>query len=70
MSDMMKISKRQGVISKMLSEEMKVTESELCSGCGVCVTVCSVKALRLTSNEKGELYSEIDPDKCILLFIV
>lgn len=49
----------------MLSEEMKVTESELCSGCGVCVTVCSVKALRLTSNEKGELYSEIDPDKCI-----
>lgn len=49
----------------MLSEKMKVTENELCTGCGACVVVCPTKALQLVTNVKGELYSEIDADKCI-----
>lgn len=49
----------------MRSEGLKITEKELCTGCGACVAVCPVNAVHLAENKKGELYSEIDANRCI-----
>ncbi len=36
-----------------------------CSGCGACVHVCPVHAIRFTKGQSGFYYPEIDSDRCV-----
>lgn len=36
-----------------------------CSGCGACVQVCGVNAIRFKEDGEGFIYPEIDKDKCV-----
>lgn len=40
-------------------------ENSECCGCGTCVLVCPVKAIRMVPGELGCLYPQIDTEKCI-----
>jgi len=43
-------------------------EVEVCKGCGICVTTCPKKILKMSahSNAKGaETVEQIDPEKCV-----
>jgi NAD-dependent dihydropyrimidine dehydrogenase PreA subunit len=42
---------------------MVLIDSERCTGCGACVEVCPVSAIRLIEGETGE-YAEIDQETC------
>ena len=44
----------------MVSEKQKID----CCGCGACVVVCRNGAIRLSEDEEGFLYPEIDAEKC------
>ena len=44
---------------------MLVNPKKQCSGCGVCVKVCSVNAISLKSDKSGFSYPVIDLNKCI-----
>ncbi len=36
-----------------------------CTGCGACVNICSVKALKMKRDFEGFLYPELDSTKCV-----
>lgn len=43
-------------------------ETEVCKGCGICVTTCPKKILNMSThrNAKGaETVEQIDPEKCV-----
>lgn len=44
---------------------INICSKENCSGCGLCVAICSKKAITLQEGKLGHLYPVIDPNKCI-----
>jgi len=36
-----------------------------CCGCSACFAICPVSAIRMSEDEEGFLYPEIDQSKCI-----
>lgn len=43
---------------------MLITES-LCTGCGTCLNVCHVNAIRMVASEKGFMYPKVDDSLCV-----
>ncbi len=41
---------------------------ENCCGCGACYSICPAGAIRMTEDEEGFLYPEIDHNKCVKCF--
>ncbi len=39
-----------------------------CKGCGVCSKICPVGAIQMKYDKNGELFAEIDYDKCVFCF--
>lgn len=44
---------------------IKGIEKQKCTGCGVCVSVCPKKCIKMVSDEEGFLYPVIDENLCI-----
>ena len=44
---------------------MLITKHELCTGCGVCASICPQKAIKMTSSKRGFLYPAVDDNICI-----
>ena len=44
---------------------IEICSKENCSGCGLCIAICSKKAITLQKGKLGHLYPVIDPNKCI-----
>lgn len=42
-----------------------VKRTNMCTGCGLCVTVCKFGAIRMQENEEGFLFPYIDEKKCV-----
>ena len=43
----------------------QVAKNDLCTGCGICVSLCPNEAIKLTINEKEGIYMpELDEEKC------
>jgi coenzyme F420-reducing hydrogenase beta subunit len=40
-------------------------DASFCNGCAACAVVCPVKAIRMTPNDQGFAYPQIDEDHCI-----
>ena len=43
-------------------------ENETCKGCGICISVCPVKIIKISNtktNKAGYLIAEVIEDKCI-----
>lgn len=38
---------------------------KLCCGCNACAAICPTKAIRMVEDEVGQLYPQIDEDKCV-----
>lgn len=54
------------VIEKLQSQKIKnICERNKCVGCGVCVNICPVNAIKMEKDEAGFNYPKIDLDKCI-----
>lgn len=54
------------VIEKLQSQKIKnICERNKCVGCGVCVNICPVNAIKLVKDEAGFNYPKIDLNKCI-----
>lgn len=49
----------------MKNEYLENKEKKYCNGCGVCVEVCPVNAIKMIEDKEGFLYPEIDESKCI-----
>ncbi len=43
----------------------KITSKNLCSGCGLCQSVCPKDAISYYRNSRGEVVPKIDSEKCI-----
>lgn len=43
----------------------EICSKENCSGCGLCIAICSKKAITLQKGKLGHLYPVIDQKKCI-----
>ena len=41
------------------------SNKNLCCGCSACENVCPVSAIKMISDESGQLYPEIDKNKCV-----
>ncbi len=44
---------------------IRITKKENCSGCAACFSVCKVNGIKLSYDEEGFLYPEVDAQKCI-----
>ncbi len=40
-------------------------DKSLCCGCAACYAVCPFGAVRMTADEEGFEYPQIDPEKCV-----
>ena len=43
-------------------------DGKICKGCGVCSKICPTGAIMMKYDKEGELYAEVDYDKCIFCF--
>lgn len=50
---------------KAYKSDGKVTITQNCSGCGVCLSICPRKAITIRKNTSGFYYAEINDDKCV-----
>lgn len=44
---------------------MLICKSNLCTGCGACVSICPQKCISLRENKFGELHPLVDENSCI-----
>ena len=44
---------------------IEVREKEKCTGCGACMNICPVQAIRMVADGEGFLYPAVDREKCI-----
>lgn len=42
-----------------------ICDKEKCTGCGLCAYLCAQECIRMSMNDEGFFYPEIDYDKCI-----
>ena len=42
-----------------------VCDREICTGCGLCISICPVSCIMLTSGKLGHLFPKIDSKKCV-----
>lgn len=41
-----------------------VINESLCTGCGACIQICPIKAIKMKPNDEGFLYPEINESQC------
>lgn len=63
------ISSTNGMVDGMLNiikhnEEREICNKKLCTGCGLCASVCKHGAITMQENSEGFLYPVIDSEKC------
>lgn len=44
---------------------IQIENKAQCCGCGACYNICPTKAIRMTPDEKGFIYPQIESQKCI-----
>lgn len=54
-------------IFKTHQQRVKI-DPKRCKGCSICSKICPTNAIKMKYDKNGELYSEIDYDKCIFCF--
>lgn len=43
----------------------EICDSRLCTGCGVCISICPKKCIQFIENDEGFLYPSINHERCI-----